>query len=143
MPAIVPASAKRQALLGDLNPLLDQIGIEAAPIGPDRVAVQSFPTLLFDRKVDPAEFVTELLDKAEDGAFDLSSPTAGEAALHEVLDMMSCKAAVKAGDSLTIEELTDLLQRREQIERASNCPHGRPTTIRLTLRELEKQFKRT
>jgi DNA mismatch repair protein MutL len=57
--------------------------------------------------------------------------------------MMACKAAVKAGQSMSHAELQALLDQREQIERASNCPHGRPTTIRLTLKDLEKQFKRT
>jgi DNA mismatch repair protein MutL len=143
MPATVKADAGRQALLDDLKPLLDQIGIEAEPIGPDVIAVHAFPTLLFEKRVDPAEFVAELLDKAADGAFDTTGPTSSEAALHEALDMMSCKAAVKAGDHLTPEELADLLKRREAIERSSNCPHGRPTTIRLSLRDLERQFMRT
>jgi DNA mismatch repair protein MutL len=44
---------------------------------------------------------------------------------------------------LADEELSELLKQREQVERASNCPHGRPTTIRLTLADLEKHFKRT
>ena len=61
----------------------------------------------------------------------------------EVLDMMSCKAAVKAGDPLTQGEIEALLARRDLVERSSNCPHGRPTTLRLSLRDLEKQFKRT
>ncbi|MBY0262072.1 MAG: hypothetical protein K2Q20_06990, partial [Phycisphaerales bacterium] len=67
---------------------------------------------------------------------------AGEQALHEVLDMMACKAAVKAGDRLSDRELGDLMKLREVVERSSNCPHGRPTTIRLTIRELEKRFGR-
>jgi DNA mismatch repair protein MutL len=143
MPAVVRASAKRQALLEQLKPLLDRIGIEAEPIGRDAVAVQAFPSILFERKVEPAEFMEELMDKAEDGAFDVSKASNDEAALHEVLDMMACKAAVKAGDAMRPEELAALLAKRDEIERASNCPHGRPTTIRLTLRELEKQFKRS
>jgi DNA mismatch repair protein MutL len=57
--------------------------------------------------------------------------------------MMACKAAVKAGDALTPEEIESLVQRRDLVERSSNCPHGRPTTLRLSLRDLEKQFKRT
>ena len=60
-----------------------------------------------------------------------------------VLDMMSCKAAVKAGDPLSPAEIEALLARRHLIDRSSNCPHGRPTTLRLSLRDLEKQFKRT
>ena len=63
--------------------------------------------------------------------------------MHEVLDMMACKAAVKAGDPLTPAEIAALLARRDLVERSSNCPHGRPTTLRLSLRDLEKQFKRT
>ena len=65
-----------------------------------------------------------------------------EAALHEVLDMMACKAAIKAGDKLTSQEIADLLKQRDKVERSSNCPHGRPTTLRLTIQDLEKQFGR-
>jgi DNA mismatch repair protein MutL len=57
--------------------------------------------------------------------------------------MMACKAAVKAGDSLTPAEVQALIARKDLVDRSSNCPHGRPTTLRLTLRDLEKQFKRT
>ena len=66
-----------------------------------------------------------------------------EAALHEVLDMMSCKAAIKAGDKMSEQELAALLAKRDEIERSSNCPHGRPTTLRLTLKDLERQFGRS
>jgi DNA mismatch repair protein MutL len=66
-----------------------------------------------------------------------------EEVLHEVLDMMACKSAVKAGDVLTPGEIEALLSRRDLVDRASNCPHGRPTTLRLSLKDLEKQFKRT
>ena len=85
------------------------------------------------RKVEPVEFMTELLDQAEEEKLDASNPTALEAALHEVLDMMACKAAVKAGDKLTAEELAALLRKRDEIERSSNCPHGRPTLLRIGL----------
>jgi DNA mismatch repair protein MutL len=56
--------------------------------------------------------------------------------------MMACKAAIKAGDALTERELADLLSMREQVERSSNCPHGRPTTLRISIDELEKRFGR-
>jgi len=78
-----------------------------------------------------------------DNAPDLNANHVEEAVLHKVLDMMSCKAAVKAGDHMTSEEMAALLAQREEIERSSSCPHGRPTTIRLTLRDMAKQFKRT
>jgi DNA mismatch repair protein MutL len=66
----------------------------------------------------------------------------GEAALHEVLDMMACKAAVKAGDRLSDDEISMLLEQRHKVERSSNCPHGRPTSVRLGLAQLERLFER-
>ena len=142
MPAVVGSTSKRNALLEPLRGLLERIGVEAEPIGPDTIGVQAFPTFLFDRKVDPVDFMEELLDRVDEGSIDVSSDTALEAALHEVLDMMACKAAVKAGDQMSDGELAALLEKRQEIERASNCPHGRPTTVRLSIKDLEKQFGR-
>ncbi len=138
MPSIVEVRPEQMALLEALRPLLDRIGVEAEAMGPRSIAVHAFPSFLFERRVDPVVFLTELFDRAAEEGF---SPE-DEAALHEVLDMMSCKAAVKAGDRLSEDELNELLRRREEIERGGSCPHGRPTTIRLTLRDLEKQFGR-
>jgi DNA mismatch repair protein MutL len=56
--------------------------------------------------------------------------------------MMACKAAIKSGDKLTAEEIAELLKQRAKVERSSNCPHGRPTTLRLSIQELERQFGR-
>ena len=56
--------------------------------------------------------------------------------------MMACKAAIKAGDRLSDREIAELLAQRERVERSSSCPHGRPTTLRLTIRDLERQFGR-
>jgi DNA mismatch repair protein MutL len=137
IPLPLEVSQPQQAMLEHLRPLLGRLGIEVAPFGLNSVAVQSFPSFL--EKLDPAGFVGELLERGEQELLDLHE----EALLHEVLDMMSCKAAVKAGDPLSAGEIEALLARRELVERSSNCPHGRPTTLRLTLRDLEKQFKRT
>jgi DNA mismatch repair protein MutL len=138
-PSVVPASPAQMESLAPLAPLFTRIGLEATPLGPVTVGVQAFPTFLFDRGVDPVEFLSELLERAEESGFDPGS----EQALHEVLDMMACKAAVKAGDRMSDLELAELVRLRDQVERSSSCPHGRPTSIRLTIRELEKLFKRT
>jgi DNA mismatch repair protein MutL len=137
IPLPLDVSERQVAMLEHLKPLLERIGVEVTCFGPTSVAVQSFPSFL--SKLDPAEFVSELLERGEQELLDLHE----EALLHEVLDMMSCKAAVKAGDPLSPAEVEALLARRELVDRSSNCPHGRPTTLRLTLRDLEKQFKRT
>jgi len=137
LPQPVNVSGGQAALLEQIQPLLGRLGIEVTPFGPGVVAVQAFPSFL--EKLDPAQFVREVLERGEQELLDLHD----EELLHEVLDMMACKAAVKAGDPLSAAEIETLLARRELLDRASNCPHGRPTTLRLTLRDLEKQFKRT
>jgi DNA mismatch repair protein MutL len=138
MPAVVEADQQQMEQLEALQPLLERLGIEAEPIGPRSIAVHSFTSLLFARNVDPVSFMTELLsmDLPDDAA------QSTEAALHEVLDMMACKAAIKAGETLSDTELANLLQQRESVERSSNCPHGRPTSLRLSIEMLEKQFGR-
>ena len=137
IPQTVAVSSVQMALLDQVQPLLQRLGVEVAAFGPGSVAVHAFPTFL--EKLDPGEFVRELLERGEQELLDLHE----EELLHGILDMMACKAAVKAGDPLTPGEIEALLARRELVERSSNCPHGRPTTLRLTLRDLEKQFKRT
>lgn len=137
IPEVVDVSTTQLALLEQIQPLLAKLGIEVSPFGPSSVAVHAFPSFL--EKLAPGTFVRELLERGEQELLDLHE----EEVLHEVLDMMACKAAVKAGDPLTAQEIGALLARRELIERSSNCPHGRPTTLRLSLRDLEKQFKRT
>lgn len=138
MPVTLDVDQSAIGLLDDLKPLFKRLGIEAEQMGPTALAVHAFPSLLFERGVEPDTFMTELLEKAVNQGLN----TDPEAALHEVLDMMACKAAIKAGDRLSDRELTELLAHRDSIERSSNCPHGRPTTLRLTIRDLEKQFGR-
>lgn len=137
-PVIVDAGPAQVARLDELTPLLTRIGVDAAPLGPKQIAVHAFPTFLFDRRVEPAEFLTSLFDQASASDFVPGS----EDALRDVLDMMACKAAVKAGDRMTDSELHELMRLRDAVERSSNCPHGRPTTVRLSIRELERLFGR-
>ncbi len=136
LPITLPASPQQIDCIESLAIMLDRLGIEIVPIGPEAVAIHAFPSFL-DR-LDPAAFVADLLDRAE-----REDRVDHEALMHEVLDMMACKAAIKAGDPLTPQEIKSLLEHRATVSRTSNCPHGRPTTLKLTLRDLEKQFKRT
>ena len=125
--------------LEELSPLLRRLGFDAAPGGPGTILVHAVPSLLHSRGVDAGRFIAELLDRA--GAGDL--PPQREAALVDVLSMMACKAAIKAGDSLTPTELADLLAQRQSVERSTACPHGRPTALRITLSELDRWFGRS
>lgn len=116
--------------------LFERIGIELNEYGPKSIAVQRFPTLL--ASVDMKKFVSDLLERLAESDGD----TSDETLIHATLDMMACKAAIKAGDPLSQEEMYALLDQRHLTQRSSNCPHGRPTTLELTTKDLEKQFKR-
>ena len=128
--------AQASAIEGHAD-LLGRLGIELTAFGPRAYAVQTFPTLLAN--VSPVEFVQDLIDLLVErgnavGANDL---------LDDILNMTACKAAIKAGQKLSDDEIRQLLADRERFESTSRCPHGRPTTIKFSINELEKQFKRT
>lgn len=137
LPETAPMTRYEQGLLEQQRDLLTQLGIECEPFGEDAVAVHAFPSLL--RRVEIPAFMRDLVDRVRDS----DSRQSSETMIHELLDMMACKAAVKAGDPLTQEEIAALLEQRHLSDKSSNCPHGRPTTLRLSKSDLERQFKRS
>ena len=62
--------------------------------------------------------------------------------IDSMLHMMACKAAIKAGQRLSFEEMEALLEQRHLCDDAHHCPHGRPTALKLTREELDRQFGR-
>jgi len=137
LPETVHVPPDQAGLVAERADLLARLGVEATVFGPNAIAVQAFPSLVFGRvRID--EFMVELLGKLATAASDYS----GEKLLDDVLNMMACKAAVKAGDPLTQPEINALLARWHTVEASSNCPHGRPTVLHLSVADLEKQFKR-
>jgi DNA mismatch repair protein MutL len=138
VPDAIDADAGQLEAVETHAELLEKLGIEASASGPASISVYALPTLLVSRNVDGGKFIRELLDTL--GSTDF--PSSEEEALSEIVDMMSCKAAIKAGDQLSPRELSDLLKRRKEIERSGSCPHGRPTTMRLSIEELEQRFGR-
>lgn len=136
IPQAIEVSPRQEQAAHEHRELLARLGIEVAAFGPGTVAVQSFPAML--PHADIHAFVADLLDKLAEG----EEPPSEEAHVHQALDMMACKAAVKAGDPLSIEEMQALLSQRHLVQRSSNCPHGRPTTLQLSTRDLERQFRR-
>jgi len=117
--------------------IIEKLGLELAPFGPKTMAVQAFPTIL--ENVEPLDFVQDLLDLLTDKELTVDT----ESLLARVLNMAACKAAIKAGQRLSDAEIEQLLEDRNRLEYTARCPHGRPTVIKFTLKELEKQFKRT
>jgi DNA mismatch repair protein MutL len=137
IPESFEVSDVQSRLLDDNTVLIEKLGIEIVPFGPKTHAVQAFPTILSN--LSPVGFVQDLVDLFEERG---SKPDP-QHMLDEVLNLAACKAAIKAGQKLTDKEIDQLLADKEGIERASRCPHGRPSVIKFTLAELERQFKRT
>ena len=137
IPESFEVTQAQSELLKTNSELLKTLGIEIESFGPDAMAVQAFPTLL--SKVNPVEFMQDLIDMLSESAIAVDA----ERLLHKILDMAACKAAIKAGQPLSEAEIQQLLADKSALQRASRCPHGRPTTITFTLTDLEKQFKRT
>lgn len=112
------------------------IGIVVEPFGGDTVIVSSYPAMLANH--NPAEMLRDLVDKLmAEGA----SPDSRDL-VDELLHMISCKAAIKAGDKLTPEEINALLEHRQLCQDAHHCPHGRPTSLMFSREELDRRFKR-
>ncbi|MCL2330420.1 MAG: DNA mismatch repair endonuclease MutL [Phycisphaerae bacterium] len=116
---------------------LHRLGLELSAFGPNAIAIHAAPSLLKPERT--REFVRDLLDRLADR----QAPASTEMVINDLLSMMACKAAVKAGDSLSQPEIAALMAKRDRVERSTNCPHGRPTSLNLSLAELERQFKRT
>jgi DNA mismatch repair protein MutL len=60
----------------------------------------------------------------------------------DLLSLMACHAAVRAGDRLTAEEIADLVEQRHLADDTHHCPHGRPTALLFSKQDLDRQFRR-
>lgn len=137
LPETLDVTPDQIELIESHGALFKQLGFELGAYGPSAIAVHATPSLLRPERVNA--FLRDALDRLSDR----QTPASAEMLLNDFVSMMACKAAVKAGDHLCPEEIQALLARRHQVHRSSNCPHGRPTSLILTLSDLERQFKRT
>jgi len=117
---------------------LEQAGMRVEPFGGTTVIVSSKPVLA--GRTPAAQLVREVLDRLA-----ASSSAGGSPALlvDEVLHGMACKAAIKAGDRLSQAEVDSLVRDRRLVPEAHHCPHGRPTSLTFSRRDLDRQFRRT
>ena len=134
-PAAIDLSAEEKQALLDNIPLLENAGLEIADFGGNTVVMRAVPA---DVEPQNAEsLLVEIANKLLKGGHD---------ALNEhtewVLHSISCRAAIKAGDKSSPQELLALAEKILSGEVPPFCPHGRPCVLKLTRKELEKQFGR-
>lgn len=137
VPEPVSLTSAEAAAALDASETLEQLGIEVTPFGGDTVLISSYPAMLTD--TSPPEVLRQVVDLLLSGG---QSPDRRDV-LDELLHMISCKAAIKAGDRLSPAEVEALIEQRHCFQDTHHCPHGRPTALVFTRDELDKRFKRT
>lgn len=127
--------AERCAAL-ESRDILMRIGIEIDDFGGDTILISGYPAML--GKTPPGELLRQSLE--------LIISAGKQPEVRDILDSLlhsiSCKAAIKAGDRLTPEEITALLEQRELYQDTHHCPHGRPTALFFSRDELDRMFGR-
>jgi DNA mismatch repair protein MutL len=115
---------------------LEKFGMEVDEFGGDAVKLSAVPAML-----DPAECEATIRALADD-LDGLAAGTRAEEALRRIAATMACHAAVKANYPLTLEKMRYILEELRRTAYSSVCPHGRPVVLRLSRREIEKNFQR-
>lgn len=116
---------------------LNKLGFEVEPFGEKAFVIRALPAILKDE--NPVPLIRHFLDEKEAGRVQTRLKETHE----NIAAMIACKRkSVKASDALTLPAMQGLLARLAQCENPFNCPHGRPSFIKYSLLEVEKQFKR-
>lgn len=135
-PIILSLSMQEAELLKENMDRFARIGFEIEPFGGEEYAVRAVPDNLFG--IAKKELLMEMIDDLADGISSSMTPEL----IDEKVASMSCKAAVKGNNRLSAQEVNALIGELLTLDNPYHCPHGRPTIIAMTKRELEKKFKR-
>ena len=141
-PLLIPehvelTSSEFEAVTSYLD-VLAEAGVKVDSFGGNTVVVRGKPALV--GRTSAADIIREVIDRL--AALDANGGD-HRAVVDEVLHSLSCRAAIKAGDPLSQTEVDTLVADRHRYPGTRHCPHGRPTSLMLSRRELDKQFRRT
>ena len=134
MPIIIELSPAEKVLYTENILIFQNLGFEIEWFGESTLAIRAIPIIMGEPCT--GEFFSNILDSIRDSTSHNASP------LEKIIISMSCKNAIKAGDSITPEETSELIARLMKTKQPYTCPHGRPTIITMSKYELEKKFKR-
>jgi DNA mismatch repair protein MutL len=135
-PILIELSASQRHALSHHAEALDRFGLDVEGFGGDSVRLSAVPASL-----DPSDCEAAVRALADDlDGLDRGSRV--EDALRRIAATMACHAAVKANYPLTLEKMRYILEELRRTAYSSVCPHGRPVVLRITRREIEKNFQR-
>ena len=135
-PIVLNLTMKEQELLARYMERFTRIGFEFEDFGQGAYTVRAVPDNLFS--IAKKDILMEMIDSLSDEVSRNLSPEI----IDEKIASMSCKAAVKGKMRLSVAEASALIGELLTLENPYHCPHGRPTIIAMSKRELEKKFKR-
>jgi len=132
-PRVIDLSPRHAELVEEHLEDLAKVGMEVSPFGSGSFLVRSVPQHLVGG--DVAAALAEMVEAAEEGGAAFSW-------VDQALITLSCHTAVRAGQTLSFDEMRDLVRSLERCELPHTCPHGRPTLLRMTRQQLEREFGR-
>jgi DNA mismatch repair protein MutL len=135
-PMVLELSPAQREALGHHASALEKVGLDLEEFGGGSLRLSAVPALL-----DPAECEAAVRALADD-LEGLGGKSGVDDALRRIAATMACHAAVKANYPLTLEKMRYILEELRRTAFSSVCPHGRPVVLRLTRREIEKNFQR-
>ncbi len=133
-PQVIEFSPDDFDLMLELLPYLEKIGFELKEFGKNTVILNATPSDM--RGSDEAKMIREIIDEYKERR-DKDNPIH-----YNLAASYACKAAIKAGDPLSNEEMRGLIHRLFQCSNPYHCPHGRPIVVNLSLEEIHKRFER-
>ena len=144
-PHAVQLSPQRQIVYSEGSEWFANAGWEIEPFGGDSVLVRAVPQVLAKRATTDANGVETALLRVLDDVAQPDTRQGGSNAMpwsERLLATMACHAAVRAGDTLTIDSCEEIVRLLQECEHPQSCPHGRPTMLLLTGEALEREFGR-
>ncbi len=133
-PIDLPADAAARTL--EHRDALADLGLGVEDFGGGTVLLTRYPALLGRRS--PREALLAVVEHL----LSQDRPPAREVLFNDLLSLMACHAAVRAGERLSPEQISELLAQRHLADDHHHCPHGRPTALLFTRHDLERQFRR-
>lgn len=134
-PAIVTLSLTEEMALKKFSDVFSELGFEVSHFGGKEYAIDAVPANLYN--IDPKGLFSDIIAMCAE-----KNRPETDALIKERIASMSCKAAVKGNDHLSLLEAESLIDELLHLENPYHCPHGRPTIITLSRYELDKKFKR-
>lgn len=133
--AIDLAPDKVEAIVATADSLR-KLGIEIEQLGPGTLGIRSAPLMLKEKAL------VQALEKMAHEIVDLGGSFSVEKQVTDLVATMACHSAIRAGQSLSAEEMQSLLESMDEFPLSSFCPHGRPVSVKYSFLQLEKDFGR-